>query len=213
MNTGSTLEEGAKDVIRSSELDYDAKPKMEMLDLDIRRKVARLWELMLLAKDDGELEHLLVGTEHYYALADDVGRVKEIRERARERGIVPSARPLRFLPPEPGERSDPADVARYAKASAPARRVVERALVAYRKADTAGFAKRWKPDYAERAKRELESERSSDARYGYTYDLLTEYRQQPLSEILHRIDNAVTEFAQGLPQGDDQTVILLRRCC
>ena len=42
--------------------------------------------------------------------------------------------------------------------------------------------------------------------------LLTEYRQRPLSEILHRIDQAVTAFAQGSPQGDDQTVILLRRC-
>lgn len=43
-------------------------------------------------------------------------------------------------------------------------------------------------------------------------DLLAAQRAQPLSEILHRIDKAVTDFAQGQPQGDDQTVILLRRC-
>ncbi len=43
-------------------------------------------------------------------------------------------------------------------------------------------------------------------------DLLFDQRQQPLAEILHRIDQAVTDFAQGQPQGDDQTVILLRRC-
>ena len=43
-------------------------------------------------------------------------------------------------------------------------------------------------------------------------DLLAEQRAQPLAEILLRIDQAVTDFAQGQPQGDDQTVVLLRRC-
>ena len=43
-------------------------------------------------------------------------------------------------------------------------------------------------------------------------ELLTEQRRQPLAGILHRIDLAVTDFAQDQPQGDDQTVILLRRC-
>ncbi len=42
-------------------------------------------------------------------------------------------------------------------------------------------------------------------------DLLKKHRRQPLPEVLHLIDRAVTSFAQGLPQGDDQTVILLRR--
>ncbi|MEM7583582.1 MAG: SpoIIE family protein phosphatase [Acidobacteriota bacterium] len=42
-------------------------------------------------------------------------------------------------------------------------------------------------------------------------DLLHEHRKQPLPEVLHLIDKAVTDFARGLPQGDDQTVILLRR--
>ncbi len=42
--------------------------------------------------------------------------------------------------------------------------------------------------------------------------LLADQGGRPLPEILHRIDSAVTEFAQGQPQGDDQTVILLRRC-
>ncbi len=41
--------------------------------------------------------------------------------------------------------------------------------------------------------------------------LLAEQGQRPLSAILNHIDSAVTEFAQGQPQGDDQTVILLRR--
>ena len=42
--------------------------------------------------------------------------------------------------------------------------------------------------------------------------LLSDQGRQSLSEILSTIDKAVTEFAQGQPQGDDQTVVLLRRC-
>lgn len=42
--------------------------------------------------------------------------------------------------------------------------------------------------------------------------LLAEHREAPLAELIQRIDEAVTEFAQGQPQGDDQTVVLLRRC-
>ncbi len=42
-------------------------------------------------------------------------------------------------------------------------------------------------------------------------DLLIEHRESSLPEILHRIDKSVTDFAQGQPQGDDQTVVLLRR--
>jgi sigma-B regulation protein RsbU (phosphoserine phosphatase) len=42
-------------------------------------------------------------------------------------------------------------------------------------------------------------------------DLLREHRERPLDELLNRLDEAVTEYSAGLPQGDDQTVILLRR--
>jgi sigma-B regulation protein RsbU (phosphoserine phosphatase) len=41
--------------------------------------------------------------------------------------------------------------------------------------------------------------------------LLQEHRASPLEEIADVINRTVTEFAEGLPQGDDQTVILLRR--
>lgn len=36
-------------------------------------------------------------------------------------------------------------------------------------------------------------------------------RQAPLAEVLHGLERAVTEFAAGRPQGDDQTVVLARR--
>ena len=41
--------------------------------------------------------------------------------------------------------------------------------------------------------------------------LLEEHRNAPLPELIAAIDRAVTDFAQDLPQGDDQTVLLLRR--
>ncbi|HVS15597.1 MAG TPA: SpoIIE family protein phosphatase [Thermoanaerobaculia bacterium] len=40
---------------------------------------------------------------------------------------------------------------------------------------------------------------------------LVERREAPLSTILQELDQAVTVFAAGLPQGDDQTVVLMRR--
>lgn len=42
-------------------------------------------------------------------------------------------------------------------------------------------------------------------------DLLRASADRPLPEILARIDQAVVDFAAGAPQGDDQTVVLLRR--
>jgi sigma-B regulation protein RsbU (phosphoserine phosphatase) len=42
-------------------------------------------------------------------------------------------------------------------------------------------------------------------------ELLVEHHDQPLAQILAAIDETTTAFAQGQPQGDDQTVVLLRR--
>jgi len=42
-------------------------------------------------------------------------------------------------------------------------------------------------------------------------DVLQRHRERPLDEILAAIDRAVTDFGAGQPQGDDQTVILIRR--
>lgn len=42
-------------------------------------------------------------------------------------------------------------------------------------------------------------------------DVLREHREESLDAILSAIDRAVTDFAAGQPQGDDQTVILIRR--
>jgi phosphoserine phosphatase RsbU/P len=42
-------------------------------------------------------------------------------------------------------------------------------------------------------------------------ELLLTQRSAPLPDLVRAIDEAVTRFGQGLPQGDDQTVVLLRR--
>ncbi len=42
-------------------------------------------------------------------------------------------------------------------------------------------------------------------------DLLAANHEEPLDEIISTIDATTSEFAQGRPQGDDQTVVLLRR--
>ncbi len=42
-------------------------------------------------------------------------------------------------------------------------------------------------------------------------DLLAAHRREPLGSIIERIDRDVREFSAGQPQGDDQTLVLLRR--
>lgn len=41
-------------------------------------------------------------------------------------------------------------------------------------------------------------------------ELLREHRDLPLEAIVHELEQAATCFAQGQPQGDDQTILLLR---
>ncbi len=58
-----------------------------------------------------------------------------------------------------------------------------------------------------------ECESPSDEEFGVSrlIDLLRSSGNRPLSEVIRTVDTAVTDFAQGLDQGDDQTLILLRR--
>jgi len=46
---------------------------------------------------------------------------------------------------------------------------------------------------------------------GRLVDCLVELREAPLEQLVERIDRRTREFADGLPQLDDQTLILLRR--
>ena len=57
-----------------------------------------------------------------------------------------------------------------------------------------------------------ECERPDEEQYGLErlVDLLSAARSESLDEILRRIDDAMLSWADGQPQGDDQTVVLLR---
>lgn len=58
-----------------------------------------------------------------------------------------------------------------------------------------------------------EAEDPDDEQYGQERleDLLRENTGRPLDEILRTIDHKMVDFAASRPQGDDQTVVLLRR--
>ena len=58
-----------------------------------------------------------------------------------------------------------------------------------------------------------EAENPDEEQFGMDrlIDLLRQERDRPLQEVMDSIPQAVGEFSQGLPQGDDQTVVLLRR--
>lgn len=46
---------------------------------------------------------------------------------------------------------------------------------------------------------------------GRLRELLLAHARHPVSQIVAAVDKAVTDFAAGLPQGDDQTLVLLRK--
>ena len=58
-----------------------------------------------------------------------------------------------------------------------------------------------------------ECERPDEEQFGMErlIELLRTHRDEPLPKIIEVIDEAMLDWAQGLPQGDDQTVVLLRR--
>jgi phosphoserine phosphatase RsbU/P len=58
-----------------------------------------------------------------------------------------------------------------------------------------------------------EAESPDDEEFGTVrlLALLCEHRRRPLAELLEAIQTATGSFSAGLPQGDDQTLVLLRR--
>ena len=58
---------------------------------------------------------------------------------------------------------------------------------------------------------ECESPEEEEFGTGRLIELLSERREEPLEDVVRAIEEAVVDFAAGAPQGDDQTVILLRR--
>jgi TolB-like protein len=188
----------------STELDYDAAPKLDMLDLAIRRGYHPVETGALTAKDAKDLQRFINARGQLGVLHQDLQRVKEIRTRARERGLVPSASPLRFEDPDPPELPDAAAVQEYIKTSHEPRKVVEQAIKAYGAKDEKAWTALWLKDSSGNAERAFKDAQSTDAHYGYTYDVLPLHAHPPwlLKAVLASLDDK---------NRADETVILLRR--
>jgi hypothetical protein len=165
--------------IVNTELDYDANPKIEALDLAARRGMSKISALMLGSKNAADLQFYLGARGQWIAVREDLMRVKEIRERARAQGMTPSTRPLRFEDPDPLDPPDPKVVADYQRRHREVKDVVARALRAYQRNNVRAFQAEWVKGYAGNAERELRDGKNSDKRYGYTYSLLPLYAMPP----------------------------------
>ncbi len=185
----------------NTELDYDATPKLEMFDLEIRRGWGEAERLALGAKTKELFEHYLRGMETYSALRHDHGRVVEIRARARERGIVPSSRPLRFEDPEPYDRHSEQAFVRYWKAGLAARKVAEKALAAYDRGQRDRFLSFFVEDRRRTAENSYDSNKRYDERNQYSYRMLPQHAHTP--QLRERCIDT-------LEKSDQTTVYVLR---
>lgn len=183
-----------------TELDYDATPKLEMLDLEIRRGSSEVRTQLLTAKDSADLERYLSALDQYRVLADDLGRVKEIRVRSRERGTIPSAQPLRFEDPEPLDRPEPEEIKAYQETIEKPRQVVGEAIKAFDKRDKVSFRRQWladRPGNADRAFDELD-------------DYQKRYKQR--CELLPFHATAPDEYDSVIGSMKDGSFVVLLRC-
>ena len=58
---------------------------------------------------------------------------------------------------------------------------------------------------------EAESPEDEEFGMGRLIELLQRHQKQPLDELVRTVDDRVTAFAAGRSQGDDQTVLVVRR--
>ncbi len=163
----------------NTELDYDVEPKIRRLDLTSRRQIGALDDEVLVAKDPVDAARLFTARAQWVVVRQDLERVKEIRTRARERGVAPSGRPLRFEDPEPTEGPSEADIAAYKKAAPPARELVKRALRAYSKRQRQAFLGFWGKEHQKAAERVFDNQHQSDQRNGFSYRLVPLYALSP----------------------------------
>jgi hypothetical protein len=138
----------------NTELDYDAKPKMIMFQNALRRGSRLAERGHLGAKNATQAAHFKQARNMLDAMWRDHGRVEEIRERARARGMVPSARPLRFEAPEPPtEVPNPADFDRYWRSANAGRKVAVSFARAFNRGDVDGCLRLMTGDGNEQANR------------------------------------------------------------
>lgn len=174
----------------NTELDYDAEPKILMFDQEIRSGFRAIEYRILDAKTSKEQTHLHRALETYGALNDDLGRVKEIRVRSRERGVVPSSRPLRFEDPEPFDVPDEDTWNRYWKEARHARATVEKMVAALQAGDQKAYVAMHSKDRADSSFRDFENRRTRMARDKITWELLPRwgYTQKMMREAAESLN-------------------------
>jgi hypothetical protein len=163
----------------NTELDYDAEPKLRMLDQAIRGGQYDARMAALSSKNKKMFEHYMGVRAFYSALWHDMGRVKEIRERARAEGRQPTPRALRFEKPDPLDRPDPADVKSYVRAVSTPRKIVAAALAALKSNKPKAFATQWHKDKERNALSSFESLRRNLTQYKRKYDLVPQHALLP----------------------------------
>lgn len=163
----------------NTELDYDTKPKYEMLDSAIVRGIRDLRLQAYDARSKKQVDRLLWGIAFYRTMKDDLGRVKEIRDRARAKGMSPSSSPLRFLDPEMSDPPNRAEVAGYFRSVKPAESVLKKALKAFKRKDAKNFVKHWDEKRKDRAIRQFTNFHVGAEKYAYTYSVLPHYAVLP----------------------------------
>ncbi|MFH1811317.1 MAG: hypothetical protein ABIJ09_21435 [Pseudomonadota bacterium] len=200
----------------NTELDYDVEPKFYLLDVTSNREISDLDRVILAARDRTEADHLLDARDQWRLLRQDWDRVKEIRTRARERGVAPSGRPLRFEDPEPREWPEAKEAQTYWKTVAPAQKVVLRALKAYLKRDPKAFGAQWAKGYEGSAGRFFEEQHATDQRSKYTYTIAPQQVVTPwdLKSLIEaakpdEITVLLVQFRDGKPYDDDRVYMKL----
>ena len=141
----------------ATELDYDVRPKLEILERTSRSELAKLKTQALMAENEGDFDLKLDAQQVWHAMRDDLERVREIRARARDLGIVPSARPLRFEAPTPVVWPTSNQAAAYRETVTPLIDKIEAMLAALSTREEETFLSFWSPDHHEAAFRRLQT--------------------------------------------------------
>jgi hypothetical protein len=187
------------DLVRT-ELDFDAAPKLDALHWEIKRGARAFADLVSTAQNKAEADHLVACIATYQEIGRDLDRVKEIRARARARGQVPSARPLRFERADVPERRSDSPAKAYLKAYARGQKTARRALKAWRKKSRLPFAGLWLTLRQITALSTFDRERRSEADRGIVWDLLPLHAMTP-----REFDRLVKAWSR------DQRLIIMRR--
>ena len=195
----------------NTELDYDVEPKFRALDLTSRRQISQINDWLLVAKDVRDRDRLLRARSLWVAMREDLERVKEIRSRARARGVVPSGRPLRFQEPDPLDWPPATEIRAYKKAAKAGLKLAQKALAAYKKNQQKKFVSLWSKDDQRSAQRFYTDEKKRKGKYKRTWKLVPLFALTPkqLQRCIEQHKKGelliyLAEFRQGKVYDDDR---------